>query len=321
MRMSLSLPTNRVDVPSLVSGEGVMAVAKAAEDAGFDAVFVTEHPFPGDAWLASGGHHALDPFVALSFAAAATRRLRLQTNLLIAAYRNPFLAAKAVASLDVLSGGRVILGIGAGYLEPEFDALGVDMAARNDLTDEAIRAMRAAWTGTTVVGAGRHWRAVGNTMLPTPVQRPGPPIWIGGNSGRAMRRAVELGDGWVPMLAPAKVSERVRSRALTGVADLRQRVASAREHAASIGRTGEFEVAFSPMWKWSRPSAGKMASHAAELAGAGVTFLNGGVPGDSVDEVVENIGWFGAEVLPAIQALEPGGPLPVTGVRGDGGVG
>src|SRR5207247_1106309 len=97
---------------------------RAGEAAGLDAVFGTEHPFPGDAWLAHGGHHALDPLVALSFAAAATTRLRLQTNLYIAAYRNPFLSAKAVATLDVLSGGRVILGVGTGHLGPEFVALG-----------------------------------------------------------------------------------------------------------------------------------------------------------------------------------------------------
>jgi probable F420-dependent oxidoreductase len=280
-----------------------MAVARAAEDAGFDAVFVTEHPFPGDDWLAHGGHHAIDPFVALSFAAAATTRVRVQTNLLIPAYRNPFLAAKAVASLDALSGGRVILGLGAGYLTPEFEALGVDMGERNDLTDEAIGAMRAAWAGTSVVGEGRHWRADGNTMLPRPVQPGGPPIWIGGNSGRAMRRAVELGDGWVPMLAPAKLSSRVRSRPLTSVADLGERVAEAREYAASIGRERPFEVAFSPIWKWSRPDPEPVVAGAAELAAAGVGWLNGGVPGDSLAEVVDNIGWFGTAVLPAISAL------------------
>ena len=96
--------------------------------------------------VGDGGHHALDPFVVLALAAGATERLRLQTNLVIAAYRNPFLLAKAIASLDAVSGGRTIIGIGAGYLDPEYAALGVDMAERNALTDEAIAAMRAAWT-------------------------------------------------------------------------------------------------------------------------------------------------------------------------------
>jgi probable F420-dependent oxidoreductase len=304
VRVSLGLPTHRVDVADLVSGDGVAAIARAAEDAGFEAVFVTEHPFPGDEWLASGGHHALDPFVALSFAAAATSHLRLQTNLLIAAYRNPFLTAKAVASLDALSGGRVILGIGAGYLEPEFEALGVGLAERNELTDEAIVAMRAAWAGSTVVGEGRHWRAPGNTMLPRPAQQPGPPIWIGGNTGRAMRRAVESADGWVPMLAPAAFSGRVRSRPIATIEDLAVRISEARAHAESIGREGPFDVAFSPVGSgMAPPRAERLVSHVAELASAGVTFLNGGVPGDSLAEILDNIAWFGSEVLPAIDAV------------------
>ena len=142
MRASLGLPTHQGG--ELSSAAAIAAMASGAEAAGFDAVFVTDHPFPGDRWLATGGHHALDPFVALSFAAAATRDLRLHTNLLVLAYRNPFLSAKAVATLDSLSEGRVIVGIGAGYLEPEFEALGVDFAERNELTDEAIVALRAA---------------------------------------------------------------------------------------------------------------------------------------------------------------------------------
>src|SRR5690348_8441543 len=136
MHISFGLPTHRVDVPELVSAHAIAAISLAAEQAGFFAVYVTEHPMPGDDWLATGGHHALDPFVALSFAAAATSSIRLQTNLAVPAYRNPFLLAKSVASLDHLSGGRVILGVGAGYLEPEFRALGVDYAERNALTDE-----------------------------------------------------------------------------------------------------------------------------------------------------------------------------------------
>jgi len=307
VQVSLSLPTHHVDVRDLVDGSGIMAMARAAEEAGFTAVFVTEHPFPGNAWLASGGHHALDPFVALSFAAAATTRLRLQTNLLIAAYRNPFLLAKAVASLDACSGGRTIIGMGAGYLDAEFVALGVDMEERNELFDEALAAVQAAWTGDPVTLRGRHFDAPGNTMLPRPVQLPRPPIWIGGNTGRAMRRAVEHADGWVPMLAPARFSARVRSRAIETVAELGDRIAAARAHADAIGREAPFDVAFSPagadMGARSREAVGRLVDHTAELAEAGVTFLNAGVPGGTLAELLDNIRWFGAEVLPAIDAV------------------
>ena len=173
-------------------------MAEAAEAAGFDAVFVTEHPFPGDVWLAYG-YHVLDPLVALSFAAAATTRLRLQTNLYIAAYRNPFLSAKAVAN-DVLSGGRVILGVGAGYLEPEFAALGVDFEERNAVDDEALQAMKAAWAGESVARHGPAFACRATRCCRGPAQRPHPPLWIGCSSRRAIcGRAVEQADGRVPM--------------------------------------------------------------------------------------------------------------------------
>ncbi len=134
MKVSLGLPTHRVDLGGeLVGGAAVTEVARAAEASGFDAVFVTDHPFPGDSWLSHGGHHTLDPLITLAVVAANTTRLRLHTNLMILAYRNPFISAKAVATLDVLSGGRVVLGVGAGYLEPEFAALGVDFSERNAL--------------------------------------------------------------------------------------------------------------------------------------------------------------------------------------------
>src|SRR5450755_4125708 len=139
MKLSVELP--------IASPDELMTCALAIEEAGFDACFVTDYPFPTRAWLTTGGHETLDPFVALSFAAAATGRLRLHTNCLIPAYRNPYLAAKAVATLDACSRGRVILGVALGYLEPEFEALGVPFAERARRLDEALSAMKAAWAG------------------------------------------------------------------------------------------------------------------------------------------------------------------------------
>ena len=125
LSFSFELPTHRVEQPEeFVSAAAITEVATAAEAAGFSAVHVTDHPAGDGKWLDTGGHHTLDPFVALSFAAAATSSIRLLTNVYIAAYRNPFLGAKAALSLDVLSGGRLILGTAAGYLKPEFAALG-----------------------------------------------------------------------------------------------------------------------------------------------------------------------------------------------------
>jgi probable F420-dependent oxidoreductase len=302
MRISLGLPVHRVDLgPELMSGRAIATQARAAEAAGFDAVFVTDHPFPGEDWLAHGGHHALDPLVALSFAAAATTSLRLHTNLYIAAYRNPFVSAKAVASLDALSDGRVILGIGAGYLEPEFAALGVDFADRNDLTDEAIIAMKEAWTGERVVRSGRSFDAPGNRMLPRPVQRPHPPIWIGGNSRRAIRRAVELADGWAPMPNPARSARRRHSPPLETLEDLRASLAYAAAHAAEVGRRAPLEVVFMPLGLDMLSDGGfdgpAVVDHLGLMADAGVTYACVSLGGETLNESVAETERFGQTVI------------------------
>ena len=139
MKISVGLPTHHVDEPDQwCTAAAITEMAAAAEAAGADAVFVTDHPAPDVTFMAKGGHHALDPFVALTVAATATTSLRLHFNLAILAYRNPFISAKAIATLDLVSNGRVILGTGAGYLAPEFAAVGGDFDQRNDVTDEAI---------------------------------------------------------------------------------------------------------------------------------------------------------------------------------------
>ena len=246
MRFSIGLPTDHVTrVEEFVTGDAVMACARTAEAAGFDACFVTDHPAPDAKWLAGGGHHALDPFVALSFAAAATTRIRVQTHILVLPYRNPLLAAKSVLSLDVLSGGRLILGVAPGYLKPEFAALGVDFDERNELTDEAIDVMRRIWTDGEIETEGRHFRTRGTTMRPLSVQRPHPPIWIGGNSTAAIRRAAERGQGWVPFPNPAGLTSRVRTPELSNIEELGRRVSILREHAATIGRTEPVDICFS----------------------------------------------------------------------------
>jgi len=247
MRFTIGLPTDRVDrAEEFVNGEAVMACARAAESAGFDACFVTDHPAPDAKWLAGGGHHALDPFVALSFAAAATTRLRVQTHILVLPYRNPLLVAKSVSSLDLLSGGRVILGVAPGYLKPEFGALGVEFEERNELTDEAIDVMRRVWIDGEIETVGRHFRTRGTIMRPAPVQKPHPPIWVGGNSTAAIRRAAERGQGWVPFLNPGGLTSRVRSPELSSFEELSRRVTILREYADTIGRVEPIDICFSP---------------------------------------------------------------------------
>ncbi len=315
MRISLGLPTQRVDqLEEFVTGEAVAEMSRAAESAGFDAVFVTEHPFPEKSWMDTGGHHALDPFVALSFAAAATTRIRLQTHLCVLPYRNPFLTAKSVASLDVLSGGRVILGAGAGYLEAEFAALGVDFDERNELTDEAIVAMKAAWSGEPLSLVGRQFDANHNFALPRPLQDPHPPIWIGGNSKRAIRRAVELADGWAPMPNPAQTAARRHSAALETLDDLKARIDYAAGHATAVGRRTPLTIASSlGGLAMATPSTNSGATDvddllvetAEQLAGVGVTYLYGGVirPVDSRAEFLDEVVRMGETLVPRLATI------------------
>ncbi|GMU77875.1 MAG: LLM class F420-dependent oxidoreductase [Acidimicrobiia bacterium] len=305
MKISLGLPTHKVHAfDELCSAEAVAEIARAAEAGGLDAVFVTEHPIPANGWLGSGGHHALDPFVALSFVAAATTTLRLHTNLLILAYRNPFLAAKSVASLDALSGGRVILGVGAGYLEGEFAALGADFDARNELTDEAIVAMRRAWTGESVVAAGRGWSAGGNTALPRPVQQPGPPIWIGGNSRRAIRRVIDHADGWMPMPSPPGSESRLRTPAIASLDALAARLDYARGYADEVGRTDPFEVVFMPvgldLFSKARVDPVPVVDGIHAMAEVGVTYCALTVPGETRAEYLANVEVLATSVVPNV---------------------
>ena len=211
-------------------------IAQAAERAGFDALGLTEHPVPGARWLSSGGHQSLDPFVALGFIAAATERLRLLTHLALAPYRNPFLLAKAAATVDKLSGGRLILGLGAGYQKSEFFALGVDMDERSALFDEVLDCLPLHWSGEPFSYKGLHFEARDVIARPRPVQDP-IPIWIGGNSKAARRRVVERAQGWMPMIGSAELSKTTQTPMLGSFADVAVAIREVKQSAEEAGRT------------------------------------------------------------------------------------
>ena len=302
MRFSVQLPTDRVEAhEEFCTAEAISENAVAAERAGFDACYVTEHPFPPDEWLATGGHHALDPFVSLAIAAGATQRIRLHTNILVLAYRNPFLTAKAISSLDVASGGRVIVGTGAGYLESEFAALGASFDDRNDRSDEALIAMKQAWSGESVTLAGRGFEAVGNTMAPVPEQTPHPPIWVGGNSPRAIRRAVDHAQGWSPFPLPAVGTSRTRTAAIESVADLASGIERMRDYAAGRGRDEPLDVNFVPfglaMNTREVPSKTQLADQFGALEAAGVTWLSVGFPTTNREVYQEALARFSEDFL------------------------
>jgi probable F420-dependent oxidoreductase len=224
-------------------GAGIGDVARLVEEAGFDAFSMSEHPYPDREWLARGGHHAFDPFVSLSFAAAATRRIRLMTYILVSGYRNPYLTAKAAASLDLFCGGRFTLGTGAGYLKSEFEALGADFDRRGALLDEAIAAWKATWAGTDHDGPA--FGVNGHLALPPPLTDGGPAIWIGGNGAAAQRRVVEVADGWMPMAASGEMAAITRARPLEDIETLSDWIAAVNKRRADLGR-GPADVSFVP---------------------------------------------------------------------------
>jgi len=175
-------------------------VARAAEAAGFESLWAGEHvvlPDPQAPPSPMGPTEPiLDPAIALTFAAANTTRVRLGTGIIILPQRNPLVLAKELASLDVLSAGRLIVGIGVGYLEPEFRALGAPFADRGAVTDEYLGAMRAIWGQAKPAYQGRFVSFANVQAHPQPVQQPHPPFVIGGRSAPAFRRAVSQGHGW-----------------------------------------------------------------------------------------------------------------------------
>jgi len=191
----------------------VVKIAQKAEAQRYSSVFVTDHvvlpvsaarsvyPYAPTGQFPGGAQQDyLEPMGMLAWLARATTRIRLGTSVLVIPYRHPLVAGKMLATIDVLSGGRVILGAGTGWLQEEFEALGTPpFAERGAVTDEYLRVMRLCWTTDPVTFSGRYCRIDGVYALPKPLQRGGIPIWIGGHTRAAVRRAATLGDGWHPI--------------------------------------------------------------------------------------------------------------------------
>ncbi len=302
MRFTLTYPLlHHPAPPELFDGSAVAEVARAAEAAGFDALAFTEHPMPSDRWLNAGGHDALDPFIALTWAAAATERLRLLTNITVVAYRNPFLLAKTVATLDALSGGRVILGAAAGYLKSEFRALGVDFDERNELFDEALEVLAMTWSGEPVTYEGRHFSAAGNQLVPVPVQQP-PPIWIGGNSTVARRRAAAHAQGWMPFANPPEANRVVRTTSIWTADDLAPLLDELTTWTREAGRE-PLDVHFGVVGGGTPGAPDFDADHhrsqVEALAAIGVTWIGAGALGEDLRSVLTGIEIYGREVIGA----------------------
>ena len=202
-----------VNMGSMSQPDALVQAAREAEAAGFDSLWAGEHVILPDPQVRPSPMDprdpALDPLLALAWAAAHTATIRLATGIVILPQRNPVVLAKQVASLDVLSGGRVIFGIGAGYLEPEFRAVGANFTERGAVTDEYLDAMQALWYDRQPAYHGRFADFAGVDAHPRPLQRP-VPLVVGGESGPAYRRAVARAHGWYGYaLTPRQAAESV----------------------------------------------------------------------------------------------------------------
>lgn len=234
MRFGIAVP----NYGPLASADNMVRLARRAESLGIDSIWVADHlvapvgvqsiypfdkspdPKPGDMGVIEEFY---EPLTTLAFLAGATSHIRLGVSVYVMPYRNPVVTAKIVATLDALSHGRAIFGVGVGWLREEFTALGQDARLRGRVTDEYLEVCRRLWRDDVAQFEGRHYTLPPVRTGPKPVQRPWPPIWIGGNSDAALRRAIALGDGLhlidlspeeaLPLIAHARAEEARADRA------------------------------------------------------------------------------------------------------------
>jgi probable F420-dependent oxidoreductase len=294
MRVGITVPNVH---ETLAQRTTIEAVGRTADELGFDSIWCNDHlDIPGareggetEPAYAAGygeqrGQNIYEPLIVLAYLAAVTRRVLLGTSVYLLALRHPLLAVRQAVSLDGLSDGRLVLGVGVGWLESEFAALGVPYRQRGRRTDEGIAMLK------TLCGQDSA------DFLPKPVQRPHPPLWIGGRSDAAVRRAARAGDAWHPSH-------------LT-VEELRRQIPELRAECERAGRSPD-EVAVTTRRKLVldgsptdadadrvlRGDAAAIAATVAELEQVGVSHLIVELPGSSEGELLENLDWFGREVL------------------------
>jgi probable F420-dependent oxidoreductase len=284
----------------LSTAEAEMLAVKA-EELGFDGVFTPDHILAKPATTQHYGPSWPDPFSLLAYLAGRTRRIKLGASVIVLPYRNPLVAAKAAATVDQVSGGRLIMGVGVGWDEEEFKDLKLPFHERGAISDEYIRILKAAWTDDRPSFNGKYFNFSGAVFSPRPVQQPHPPLWVGGMPGALspapMRRVAELGDAWHPLgLSLDQLAEGIES---------------IRTMADKAGRAGA--VGFAPRNPLALTASPKGAGRAAfegspdEIAGdikraqgLGCAWLTFDLPRESVAAMVGAMDRFAKEIRPAV---------------------
>ncbi len=269
-------------------------VAAAAERLGFSHISACDHIAIPSSCTASAGAVWYDAAVTLAFLAGVTSRVRLLSHVMVLPYRHPLVVAKAFATLDHLSNGRVILGIGCGHLKPEFRLLGVPYEQRASLTDEYVGAIAAAWENAYASFQGSTVQFRDLCVAPRPQQRPRPPIWVGGNSRSAVRRAALRAEGWIPwMITPAGFAVLARHA---------REVRSRRADACKLELIAPLSIDI-------HDGAERIQASMREWTSAGATAFHVGFAHHSLAHLLERMAMF-AEAVP----LQPG-PAPTVPLR------
>ena len=302
--------------------EGLLAMARGAETLGFGHVTANDHivvpnriasryPYtPTGEWPGARAGECLEQVTVLGFLAAATSRVRLVTSVMVVPQRPAVLAAKALATVDVLSEGRLTVGIGVGWLDEEFRAVGAPpFAERGAVTDEFLAAFHELWTSDAPRVHGKHVSFADIRFEPKPVQKPRPPIWVGGEGRIALRRVARLGDGWYPvgnnpqepLHTPARYAEKHTMLEAEMMKVGRDPRTIAWAYVAP-GRCQPTEQKASDGAR--RPYTGRPADVAADIAGfaaAGVEHFFLSFPAPSLSEAQADLTWFAEEVRPLIR--------------------
>lgn len=290
--------------PAILEPAAVRRFAQTAEGTGWDAIAFTDHPAPSEAWVGNGGEGVADWAAALAFCAAVTDHIRLLTAVIVPAYRNPFLAAHQLATIDALSAGRLIVGLGTGYLFSEMQALGGDPSRRLALFDESIDIMLRAWTGAPVAVEAEGYRARGAIVHPPVVQRPHPPLWVHGNSRWGTERAVSIGQGWIGMLTGDDdvLVRTVRTAPIRDIDALARRLDGVRAACTAHGRDPEdLEIVVTGPWSYLDVRTGWSSEQALDDVGRmvdlGVGWVLATCVGDDPEASVETVARFADDII------------------------
>jgi probable F420-dependent oxidoreductase len=288
--------------PAIITPAATKQFAVTAERLGFDAIAFTDHPAPSNRWVESGGEGVADLFTSLGFCAAVTERVALLTYVLLPTYRNPFVTAHQVATLDHLSAGRVIVGMGTGYLKSEMYALGVDPDNRRDRFEEAMSVCKQVWAGEDVTIEGYGYSARGVRSVPSALQQPHPPLWLHANTAWATDWVVREGQGWVGMIVGEERIATLRTVAIPTLDAYLRRVDDVRARCEAVGRDpSSLEIVCNGIWPMldirRDPDPEQMADELGTLAATGTDWVAFNLCGDDPAASMASMEWFAAEVM------------------------